>query len=71
MLRKDDEVKGGIMIIIEMLRSATTRQDLLVYEENCFGGSEDISLLKIIGLSSLDREKKCLIDNEDPADTML
>ena len=28
MLAKDEEIKGGIMIIIEMLRSATTREEV-------------------------------------------
>ena len=68
MLTKDQEVRGGIMIIIEMLRNATTRNELLVYEENCIGGSENFSMLKMIGLSSLDRENACLIHNADPAD---
>ena len=71
MMMKDSEVRGGIMIIIEMLRTATTRNELLVYEENCYGGSENISLLKIIGLSSLNRENACLIHNNDPEDSTL
>ena len=71
MLTKDDEVRGGIMIIIEMLRTSTMRQELLVYEENCFGGPDKISLLKLIGLSSLERETACLIQGHDPTDSSL
>ena len=71
MLTKDEEVRGGIMIIIEMLRTATMRHELLVYEENCFGGPEKISLLKLIGLSSLEMETACLIHGQDPTDISL
>ena len=30
MLKRDDEVKGGVMIIIEMLRAATPRDKVFV-----------------------------------------
>ena len=68
---KTDDAKGGLMLIIEMLRSATTRSDLLVYEDNCYGGWENISLLRIIGLSSLEREAACLIDDQPTDSTVL
>ena len=71
MLTRDDEVRGGIMIVIEMLRTSTMRSDLLVYEENCLSGSESVSLLDIIGLSRLERETACLIHGHDPTDSSL
>ena len=56
------------MIINELLRCATRKEDLLTYEENSIGGPEDFSLLKIIGLSSLELENACLINDADPTE---